>query len=56
MTNRKQQWRPYLDYLTRLADKHEAKGEPMPDVCGNAYWTEWRALHEAASKHDERQD
>jgi hypothetical protein len=38
----------YVRYIERLADKHEADTD--------RYWDEWRANHEAASRHDEQQD
>jgi hypothetical protein len=36
-------WKPYMQYLERLADGRAARGEaPAPDVAPQAYWDERR--------------
>ena len=38
-TAKREHWRPYLQYLERLAKEREARGEPpAPDVCDDTYW------------------
>ena len=44
------QWRPYLEYLQRLGDRREARGEaPAPDVAPEEYWRKWRENNQIES-------
>jgi hypothetical protein len=46
----------YVRYIERLIDANEKAGTQAPDSWPPEYWAEWRANHEAASRHDELQD
>jgi hypothetical protein len=37
MSERKQ-WRPYLDRLQELADRHAKEGKPAPELFDDQYW------------------
>lgn len=42
MPDNRSNWRPYLDYLMRLADERDAKGNDASDVADDQYWNERR--------------
>jgi hypothetical protein len=46
------QWRPYLAYLERLADRRESAGEKVPAAFDDAYWRQWRAEHAVPRRRD----
>jgi hypothetical protein len=54
MTNRPRGF--YREYLEKLIRDRQARGEPEAELFDESYWSEWRANHEAASKHEELQD